>query len=145
MSPPLETFLRLGAAERRCFLQALFLMPVVHVAVRLIGLKGVQRRLAGRVKRSSHGAAAARDAAARTAWLVGAARRRVRLLGVNCLSEALVLDWLLRRQGLASELRLGVRQSECGLEAHAWVEHAGQALGRREPGDAFRVLERAVE
>ncbi len=36
--------------------------------------------------------------------------------------------WLLRRQGVASELRIGVRKEQGRFEAHAWVEREGVAL-----------------
>lgn len=46
----------------------------------------------------------------------------------TCLEESLVLWWLLGRQGIASELRVGVRKQGAKFEAHAWVECAGAAL-----------------
>ena len=46
----------------------------------------------------------------------------------TCLQESLVLWWLLGRQGVASELRVGVRKHESKFEAHAWVECDGVAL-----------------
>ena len=45
-----------------------------------------------------------------------------------CLSRSLTLWWLLRRRGIESQLRLGVRKGEQGLDAHAWVELAGQVV-----------------
>jgi hypothetical protein len=47
----------------------------------------------------------------------------------SCLPRALALWWLLRRSGIAAELRIGARRAAGRLEAHAWVEHAGQVLG----------------
>jgi len=41
----------------------------------------------------------------------------------TCLQESLALWWLLGRQGIASELRVGVRKQGSKFEAHAWVEH----------------------
>jgi hypothetical protein len=47
----------------------------------------------------------------------------------SCLVRALVLRSLLRRAGAAAVLRIGVRL-ECGrLDAHAWVECNGRAIG----------------
>jgi hypothetical protein len=46
----------------------------------------------------------------------------------TCLHRSLTLWWLLRRQGIASELRIGVRMEQGRFEAHAWVERAGVAL-----------------
>ncbi len=144
MSHALQTFRQLGSDERRLFLLALLLLPVLHGRLRLCGLQRTQTWLARRLgprRTRARAAGVGRDAAVRTAWLVGAARRRVRW--VNCLSEALVLDGLLRHQGLASDLRVGVRKSAGAVEAHAWVEHTGAPLGRQAPGEPFRALQRA--
>jgi hypothetical protein len=46
----------------------------------------------------------------------------------NCLRQSLVLWYLLRRQGIASELHLGVRREAGEFQAHAWVEFGGLTL-----------------
>ena len=56
----------------------------------------------------------------------------------NCLPTALILCRLLGRRGLEAELRLGVGKPEGEFAAHAWVEHAGVALG--EPENAARTF-----
>jgi len=50
----------------------------------------------------------------------------------TCLEESLALWWLLGRQGIASELRIGVRKRDEKFEAHAWVEREGIALNEPE-------------
>ena len=45
-----------------------------------------------------------------------------------CLPMSLALWWLLRRQGIGADLRIGVTPKEGRLEAHAWVEYKGVAL-----------------
>ena len=67
------------------------------------------------------------DRARATARLVQAAAR-YGLFRPTCLPQSLVLCWLLRRQGLAGELRIGVRPEPSRLEAHAWVEFQGRPL-----------------
>lgn len=49
-------------------------------------------------------------------------------LRLHCLPRSLALWWLLRRDGLGADLRIGVTPKESGLEAHAWVEYKGLAL-----------------
>ena len=39
---------------------------------------------------------------------------------------------MLRRQGYAAKLRIGVRKKAGKLEAHAWVEYEGAALNQAE-------------
>jgi hypothetical protein len=47
---------------------------------------------------------------------------------MGCLQKALVLQSLLHRQGVAVDLQIGVRKHEGTLQAHAWLEQAGQPL-----------------
>lgn len=47
----------------------------------------------------------------------------------SCLTQALTLQTLLHRRGIASELKLGVRRTDKnGLAAHAWVICEGKVL-----------------
>jgi len=50
----------------------------------------------------------------------------------SCLEESLILWHLLRKQGYAAKLRIGVRKAAGKFEAHAWVEHQGTALNQAE-------------
>jgi hypothetical protein len=45
----------------------------------------------------------------------------------------LVLQRLLREQGIEAQLRIGVRTEGGRLMAHAWLEHEGRPLGEAEP------------
>ena len=48
---------------------------------------------------------------------------------VLCLPRALTMQVLMRHQGFAPQLRIGVAKGEQGnLEAHAWVEHQGNIV-----------------
>jgi len=64
----------------------------------------------------------------RIVWAAGAAGRL--LLGARpCLPLAMATQWLLRRRGIATDLRIGVmRDQSRHLEAHAWVELNGRIL-----------------
>ncbi|MGH7472009.1 MAG: lasso peptide biosynthesis B2 protein [Longimicrobiales bacterium] len=67
--------------------------------------------------------------------LVQAVCRRVAMAGVfypgraRCLEQSLALFVLLRRRGVAAQLRLGVQPYP--FNAHAWVELDGTALNER--------------
>jgi hypothetical protein len=50
----------------------------------------------------------------------------------TCLERSLSIWWLLGRQGIGSQLRIGVRKDEENFQAHAWVEHDGVAIGEPE-------------
>lgn len=47
---------------------------------------------------------------------------------VACLHKSLALWWLLRREGIPCDLRLGAGTSPGPFEAHAWVECAGVVI-----------------
>ena len=66
-----------------------------------------------------------------TAHMVNAADRHG-MVHPTCLVKSLTLWWLLGRQGITSELRVGVRKQVGNLEAHSWVEREGLALNEPE-------------
>lgn len=50
---------------------------------------------------------------------------------VTCLTRSLLLERWLRRDGIAAELRIGVQRNGGHLNAHAWVECAGEPINDR--------------
>jgi hypothetical protein len=48
---------------------------------------------------------------------------------ITCLPRACALHWLLTWRGRDSRICFGVRADDRGLEAHAWVELDGVAVG----------------
>lgn len=63
----------------------------------------------------------------------------------TCLPQSLTLWWLLRRQGIKSDLRFGARKEAGRMEAHAWVELDGIPLNETLDVDQrFQPFERAV-
>jgi hypothetical protein len=67
---------------------------------------------------------------------------RLHLPSMTCLPRALALRWKLSRDGIPSQLRIGMNKNALGMSAHAWVEVAGEAIG--EPDDIperFKILE----
>lgn len=122
-------FLRLSASEKLSFLEAVFLLFFARVALRRVSLRRLQafmdRFLLG--KEATGDAALLVDRARGVARLVQAAARRVPVQ-TYCLHNSLVLSWMLRRRGIPCELRFGARLQGSELDAHAWVECAGQVL-----------------
>jgi transglutaminase superfamily protein len=114
--------------ERRTLLGALAALPAIALALRLLGLRRVQTALAWL-------APAARDATALDARAdVGSIARIVDVAArhgpwkARCLPRSLALQWLLRRRGIETALRVGVRKTSGAIEAHAWLEHRGAPL-----------------
>jgi hypothetical protein len=62
----------------------------------------------------------------------------------NCLKKSLVLWGLLRRQGIESELRIGVQKEAGNFAAHAWVEYDGFVLNdTQDVRDRFSMFDGA--
>ena len=111
-------------------LQAWWMLHGVALALRWVSFQRVYGFL-GRGAGTSHPAASdamqlTEQARALARLVQGAAAWS--LHRPTCLHRSLTLWWLLRRQGIASELRIGVRMQEGRFEAHAWVEYKGVAL-----------------
>ena len=119
----------LSARERGIFLRALILPLLVTTSLKTVGFRRTQAWLALK----TYGAFAAsaqltRAEVWRTADLVRAARN-CHIVRSTCLSYSLVLWRLLRRQGIDSDVRIGVRRGMSGeVEAHAWIEWNGEVL-----------------
>jgi hypothetical protein len=137
---PRHSLARLRAlrpAERRLLARALLLLPAYAAGVRIGGLRRARTWFAG--LDAIEGATPAQ--AARMVTL--AARRMPWRAG--CLPAALTLQRILAAQGVDSELRLGVRKVSGRLEAHAWLERAGERLiDTRGQHEHFDALERAA-
>jgi hypothetical protein len=111
--------------------QALFLLPLTALILWAVGFRRWQALLArlapvGSVSASEDEADLVREGRA-TARLVDAAARRSPYTA-TCLPRSLTLWWLLRRRGIDSYLRIGVRKAAGRIEAHAWVELQGLVL-----------------
>jgi hypothetical protein len=149
--PPMgkwRKFQRLTWLERGVFFQALFLLPIAALALRLMGLRRTQAVLM-RLTRTSKLLVESEESTRHQQTL--AIARMVRAAAshgpyrANCLKQSLVLWWLLRLRGIGSELRVGVRRMSSGIEAHAWVVCGNRLLNEREDVyTEFAPFDRAV-
>lgn len=129
-------FQRLSGSERWLLVQALLLLPTIALGLRCLGLKRLYRFLIkekkgvdpiGSIPLISEPCL---TDLSRTAQIVQIAARRG-LYRANCLQQSLCLWWVLQQQGIATDLRIGVRKGEQQLDAHAWVEYRGKVLNDR--------------
>ena len=104
-------------------------LPLVHASIALAGY--------GRTKRwleylshnpAPHPATPNHIDAARSAARMASIAGRRGTVTATCLRQSLLVYWLLRRRGLAPELKLGVRKQQGVVDAHAWVEIQGESL-----------------
>ena len=123
-----NTWRALTRDQQRALLRSWLLFPVLIVMLRIRGYRRLQAwllRISPEPRQAD--AQAVRSAAQETARLVEIAAR-YSVLTANCLSRSMMLWWLLRRRGVATELRIGVRKRDGLFEAHAWVELDGWVL-----------------
>ena len=133
MRSPYARFVALPADEQRLLVGLMAALPGIALLVRARGVTGTARLLerasGSGPRREADGADT--HAAQRLAQLASIAGRRG-VIAVTCLPQALLVEWILRRRGLSPELRVGVRKQADALDAHAWVELHGVALGQAE-------------
>jgi hypothetical protein len=127
-----EKLRRFSALEReaqKLFLRAMALLPMVALSLRWRGFRAtqstLQKSLSNKTPELDSGLVPQRLFL--TAHMVNAADRHG-LVHPSCLAKSLALWWLLGRQGISSQLRIGIRKENEKFEAHAWVERDGTAL-----------------
>ncbi len=126
----LKRFRALDSAARGDFLRAAAMMPLVSLSLRLRGFHATQRMLAKSLRLRTTQAGDPERIKRVTRMVHAAVRHAVG--HPTCLQESLVLWWLLGRQGIASEVRIGTRKNQEKFEAHAWVECGGIAINEPE-------------
>lgn len=124
----LAKFVRLAKGERALIVMAALTLAAVKAGLSLLSFATVRRltkhgRVGGRRLLS-----APRPSVEKISWAVEAMSRRIPS-ATNCLVRALATEYMLRRFGYPSELRIGVAKTEAGaITAHAWVESEGAVV-----------------
>ena len=126
-----KRFWRLSALERGVVLEATGGLLATWVGLHLIGFRRWERVLANFAPPANTTGPTQCASVQESALLAGrmqeAAARNL-FFRTNCLEQSLVLWWLLRRRGIAAELRIGARKEFERFEAHAWVEVGSAVL-----------------
>jgi hypothetical protein len=128
----IRTALSLSRRDRRVLWEAWVLLLAVDLVLRVLSFSRVQGLLAARGKSAaSLQVDASWPTIRRLEWLVRLAACN-HLYPMRCIQRSLVLQRLLRRHGIMTSLRIGVRKEGDGLCAHAWLEHDSQPIERAE-------------
>ena len=134
MWEPLQRYNALEPASRRMFQRAAILLPWLRWSLRLRGYSktfaSLHKRVPPAAKETENRPGEPEEVRAACRMVIAALRYS--LLQYTCLEESLTLWYLLRKQGIAAYLRIGVRKENEKFEAHAWVEHRGEALNQDE-------------
>jgi Transglutaminase-like superfamily len=136
---------------RWMFVRAALLLPAISFSLWIRGFRftqaALQRFASGETESASRcslgalSSTSAKHKAQSAARMVRAVARRSPI-NLTCLEESLALWFLLRREGVSAELRIGARKMSGKFEAHAWVECQGQALNETEdPHCAYAIFD----
>jgi len=124
----------MDADARGIFLRATAVLPVISVSLKMRGFGATQEFLLRSFpiapqtsQQDSIHVVDDRKRTELTSRMVNAAIRHV-WHASTCLEKSLALWWLLGRQGIACEVRIGARKQGGKFEAHAWLERDGVAI-----------------
>ncbi len=131
----LHRFASLSPRRRRLVLGGLAHVLAVRLGLTVLPFARVRVVIERRGARPS---AAARVSVDELAWSVSAVSRYVPR--ATCLTQALALEALLRKQGYEAELRIGVAKEDGDLKAHAWLEREGKILIGESGASEFTAL-----
>jgi Transglutaminase-like superfamily len=139
-------YLLLTGEERSLLLQAIIFLPLVAFSLQLWGMQRTQQAL---TRLSNSAISLTSDVRLiqiqKTSRLVEIAANYIPVWG-NCLKKSLVLWFLLRRQGIVSELLIGARRLEGEFQAHAWIEYQGIVINDTpNVRQSFAIFERKIQ
>ena len=124
----------MDADARGIFLRATAVLPVIFISLKMRGFGATQEFLLRSFpiapqtsQQDSIHVVDDRKRMELTSRMVNAAIRHV-WRAPTCLEKSLALWWLLGRQGIACEVRIGARKQGGKFEAHAWLERDGVAV-----------------
>jgi Transglutaminase-like superfamily len=130
-----ERYRRLNPGARKLFQRAAVLLPQIALSLRLRGFKKTREALQKKLLLSRPKEPVENERVAEAVQLtcrMVSAGAHYGPLRPTCLVESLALWYLLQKQGIPANLRIGVRKASKKFEAHAWVEYAGTALNQTE-------------
>jgi hypothetical protein len=123
---------RLSWLDRWFAIKSIFVLQSMALGLRIFGFNRLYRRIIQwslpAESNSTTTAPFSMNEAIYVGRLVAIANRRIRPLMVPCLPESLTVLWLLRKRSIPAVMRLGVRKRDDSLDAHAWVEYAGEVV-----------------
>lgn len=126
----LAKFRQLYPNERTLLVQSILYLPVIHVALMLLGYCRLRRLMETwapvRSKRKTFLERERLQRAQQIARIISIAAVHG-FYAATCLRRSLLLWWFLRREGIESKVCFGIRKLNGILEAHAWVVY-GEAV-----------------
>jgi hypothetical protein len=135
---PLRKFFSLPVKEQQILVKAFFLLIIIRLGLWLLPFRTLQRTL----ERLFHYPVTPNrqsPSPEKFSWAVSAVSQYVP--SATCLTQALTLQALLSREGIHSDLALGVaRDDASGIIAHAWLEIDGKVIIGGQERDRYTRL-----
>lgn len=130
----LRRFRSLDSSAQGLFVRSVVVLRLTQFSLRLRGFRATEITLR-KLVRSSKSDPLVRAFPADTASAkIAVTERMVQAAARHgfghptCLEKSLTLWWLLAREGISCNLRIGTRKIKEKFEAHAWLEYEGVAL-----------------
>jgi hypothetical protein len=124
-------FSKLSRNERMQLIQAILILPVIHIALLTLGYSRLQEMLVKltqlKLNRNSQSEAENLRRARDISGIVSIAAQHG-FFRATCLRRSILIWWLLLREGISSRICFGTRIVNHQLEAHAWVELLGVVI-----------------
>jgi len=131
MTHRIKRLMTLSLSDWQILFSASFLLPAVALSLKFFGLKQTQSIITQHTETLI-------SISEPTHQKLQEAKNIARLVHIcakfgpyraNCLKQALVLWYYLKKKGIPSRLHIGIRRNQNQLlDAHAWLECAGQPL-----------------
>ena len=140
MIPALRKFISLPVNERQMLLKAFIHLIFVRLGLWVLPFRTLQQILK-RLFQHPVTSDIRAPSPEKVSWAVSAVSQYVP--AATCLAQALTLQILLAREGIHSDLALGVaRDSTTGITAHAWLEINGKVIIGGQERDRYTQLMR---
>jgi len=123
-------FRALSSRDRLNLVLFSLLLPLMDVGLRVLGYRRLRAFLAARPRNLPKYAGSEIDAvktSKHVSYLVTVASR-YGLYHATCLRRSLLIWWWLRRMGIQTELRIGVKRQDGQLYAHAWIRLGNEII-----------------
>ncbi|MEZ5428366.1 MAG: lasso peptide biosynthesis B2 protein [Pyrinomonadaceae bacterium] len=127
MVSKIKTFWNLPLSHKWIFIQIATLVPLVQLGIKTVKFKRTFRILQFFQKRRPANPANRLKTVRRYQNYLNLFHKQFPFLG-KCLAGSLALWFLLRRKGIETELRFGVKKEDEKLLAHSWIEYRGKLL-----------------
>ena len=122
---------RLSWNETKLLAQSILLLLVIHIGLLLIGysaLRGMMEKLLPTKPENKELSDTEIIHRGREIASIVSIAAKHGLFEAGCLRRSLLVWWFLRRDGIQSDLRFGVRKINHIIEAHAWLDYRGVVL-----------------